>query len=78
MATKRIDLIPQYIMTACMLHNICMRRRDFIAIENPIEVELDDAGSDDDDDEEYENAPLKRDNIMNLVLLRNNFFYHNY
>lgn len=34
---KRIDLIPKYIMTCCVLHNICIIRTDMIEI--PLIVE---------------------------------------
>jgi len=34
---KRIDLIPNYIMACCVLHNICLMKNDMIEI--PIIVE---------------------------------------
>lgn len=37
---KRIDLIPNYIMACCVLHNICLMRNDMIEIPIIVEDEM--------------------------------------
>ena len=64
---KRIDLIPRYIIACCVLHNICLLRRD--KIEAPILIGdlqnnmIEELRPLDVNDEDYNEGILKRENL---------------
>lgn len=64
---RRIDLIPYFIMAACVLHNICLKRQD--TFEFPIEI----PGTQETDEpleatnEEKAAGVIKRENICEFL-----------
>ncbi|KAK0074820.1 hypothetical protein PV325_007747, partial [Microctonus aethiopoides] len=62
---RRNDLIPHYIMAACILHNICLKRQDYF--ENVDEIllpdEVDDLGPLDATNESEAAGAAKRENL---------------
>jgi len=64
---KRIDLIPRYIIACCVLHNICLLRRDEIEapilIGDPQNNMIEELRPLDVNDENYNEGLLKRENL---------------
>ncbi|KAK0074698.1 hypothetical protein PV326_012229 [Microctonus aethiopoides] len=66
---RRTDLIPHYIMAACILHNICLKRRDYF--ENVDEIllpnEVGDVGPLDAANEPKAAGAAKRENLVTIL-----------
>nr|XP_012222949.1 PREDICTED: putative nuclease HARBI1 [Linepithema humile] len=74
LAMNRVDFIPYHILACCVLHNICLLKKDELEMQDVV-VEVEETGPQENRNIQYTDrnvAVVKRNNISANLLIRNN------